>query len=113
MSRNGAPPQAEVTKSLWSTMPGVDEGDLARLERRRQGGLDVEAGLLEFGHRRHVAVARGGRIGADEEGVAARTLGPADELVALAVERVEQHDPADPPVLAPDSQRVDRRHKFV
>src|SRR5580658_9271680 len=89
--------------------PGVDERDDARRQRRRQAAHRRKPGGLELGADGFVALARGGRIGADEEGVAPRPLDPAHELVALAIERVEQHEAAHPARLAPDGQRIDRR----
>src|SRR5271170_7524892 len=89
--------------------PGVDEGDDAWRERRRQAAHSRYPRGLELRTDRFVALARRGRVGADEEGVAPRPLDPAHELVAFAVERVEQHHAADAALIAADGERIDRR----
>src|SRR5271163_5040166 len=89
--------------------PGVDEGDDAWRERRRQAAHGRYPRGLELRADRFVALARRGRVGAHEEGVAPRPLDPAHELVALAVERVEQHHAADAALIAADGERIDRR----
>ena len=102
MSRSGAPPQAEVTKSLWSTVPASTKRDDPGPERGREAAHGLDPIRLEPGADRVVALLRGGRVGADEEGVSPRSLDPAHELVALAVERVEQNEPAHAALVAAD-----------
>ena len=109
MSRSGAPPQADVTKSLWSTVPASTKAISPGARDAGRAVLHRQSRLLKLRFDRQIAVARRGRIGADEEGAAAGPLDPARELVALAIERVEQHHAAHPAGVAADRQRIGRR----